>query len=203
MIFDAGHLIEHWGYSAIFATVILGNVGLPLPEESILILAGYLIWARKLRLYSVLILGVLAAIIGDNLGYWFGRRYGQVAIQRYGHRISITQAKLEKAKQFVMRFGFYGVFIARFLPGLRFMAGPLAGSVELPFLRFFMANLFGALVYVPLCVATGYLLGASLGDAVKEIEILIGRVEHLALVLMGFAAIVIIIWRRHSSRKAQ
>lgn len=195
MIFDAGHLIEHWGYSAVFATVILGNLGLPVPEEGILVLAGYLVWTRQLRLCSVLILGVLAAIIGDNVGYWFGRRYGQTTIQRYGHRILITKAKIEKAKQFVMRYGSYGVFFARFVPGLRFMAGPLAGILALPFPRFFTANSLGASAYVPVCVATGYLLGPSVNDAVRNIAILVGRAEHFALVLLALVAIIISIRR--------
>jgi membrane protein DedA with SNARE-associated domain len=191
MIFDAGHLIEHWGYSAVFAAVILGNLGLPVPEEGILVLAGYLVWTRQLRLSSVLILGVLAAIIGDNVGYWFGRRYGQTTIQRYGHRILVTPAKLEKAKRFVTRFGSYGVFFARFVPGLRFMAGPLAGSLALPFPRFFMANSLGASAYVPICVATGYLLGPSINDTAKNMATLIGRVEHFALAVLVFVAILI------------
>jgi membrane protein DedA with SNARE-associated domain len=200
MIFDAGHLIEHWGYSAVFAAVILGNLGLPVPEEGILVLAGYLVWTRQLRLSSVLILGILAAIIGDIIGYWFGRRYGQTTIERYGHRILVTPAKLEQAKRFVMRFGSYGVFFARFVPGLRLMAGPLAGSLGLTFPRFFMANSLGASAYVPVCVATGYLLGPSLNDAVKNIATLAGRVEHFALVLLAFVAIMISIRRVRNFR---
>ena len=71
---DLGQLISHWGYLAIFLFVILGNLGLPAPEESILVLAGYLVWQGKLRLPLVLAVGILSAIAGDNLGYWIGRR---------------------------------------------------------------------------------------------------------------------------------
>ena len=88
------HLIEHWGYVAICVFVILGNLGLPVPEESILVLAGYLVWQGALRLPLVLGVGILSAIAGDNLGYWIGRRYGQGAVARYGRWAGLTPARL-------------------------------------------------------------------------------------------------------------
>ncbi len=109
-MFDATHLLEHWGYAAILATEILGNVGMPLPEEAALIVAGYFVWAGKLRFPIVLVIGTLGAVIGDNLGYWFGRHYGQTAIQRYGHKFLITESRLNAAKRFVGRYGPIGVF---------------------------------------------------------------------------------------------
>jgi membrane protein DedA with SNARE-associated domain len=200
---DAAPLIEQWGYWAIFGVVVLGNLGFPVPEEGILVFAGYLVWASRLRSLPVLAVGVLAAVVGDNLGYWFGRHYGQTAIRRFGHKIFITEERLDKARQFVGRYGSYGVFVARFIPGLRFMAGPVAGSTGFPFLRFFIANLFGGLIYVPLSVGAGYFLGKSLADVLRQIERMIGNVEQLALTLLIFTAAVIVIWRALSSRKAE
>ena len=60
--------VEHWGYAAIFAVVVLGNVGLPVPEETVLTLAGYLVWRGDLRLWLVLIVGIVSASVGDNVG---------------------------------------------------------------------------------------------------------------------------------------
>jgi membrane protein DedA with SNARE-associated domain len=184
---DAAPLIEQWGYWAIFGVVVLGNLGFPVPEEGILVFAGYLVWASRLRSLPVLAVGVLAAVVGDNLGYWFGRHYGQTAIRRFGHKIFITEERLDKARQFVGRYGSYGVFVARFIPGLRFMAGPVAGR----------------LIYVPLSVGAGYFLGKSLADVLRQIERMIGNVEQLALTLLIFTAAVIVIWRALSSRKAE
>jgi membrane protein DedA with SNARE-associated domain len=202
LMLDAAPLIEHWGYWAIFGVVVLGNLGFPVPEEGILVFAGYLVWAGKLRLLSVLAVGVIAAAVGDNLGYWTGRHYGQAAVRRFGHMIFITEERFDKARQIVGRYGSYGVFVARFIPGLRFMAGPVAGSTGFPFLRFFIANLFGGLIYVPLSVGAGYFLGKSLADVLRQIEGAIGDVEHLALLLLLLTAAVIVIWRALSSRKA-
>ena len=203
LMLDAAPLIVHWGYWAVFGLVILGNIGFPVPEEGILVFAGYLVWAGKFRLFHVLVVGVAAAVIGDNLGYWFGRHYGQAAIRRFGHKIFITETRFDKARRFVDRYGSYGVFVARFIPGLRFMAGPVAGSAGLPFFRFFSVNILGGLIFVPLSVGAGYFLGKSLGDALRHIEGMIGKVEHLALILLAFAAVVIIFWRTLSSRKAE
>lgn len=200
---DTAPLIAHWGYWAVFGLVVLGNIGFPVPEEGILVFAGYLVWAGKFRLIHVLVAGVAAALIGDNLGYWFGRHYGQAAIRRFGHKIFITETRFDQAREFVARYGSYGVFVARFVPGLRFMAGPVAGSMGLPFLRFFGVNMLGGLIYVPLSVAVGYFVGKSLGDALRQIERMIGKVEYLALILLAFAAVVIIFWRALSSRKAE
>ena len=81
---DLAPLIAHWGYAAIFLFVVLGNLGLPVPEETILALSGYLVWRGELRLPLVLAVGILSAIAGDNLGYWIGRQYGRDAVERYG-----------------------------------------------------------------------------------------------------------------------
>src|SRR5260370_39077296 len=73
---DLGQLIAYWGSPAIFVVVVLGNVGLPVPEETTLIVAGYLVWQGYFRLSIVLAVGVISAVAGDNIGYWQGRRYG-------------------------------------------------------------------------------------------------------------------------------
>src|SRR4029450_8159038 len=83
LVSDLHEFVGHWGYVAIFVVVVLGNVGLPVPEETILALAGYLVWRGKLRMSLVLVVGIVSAVVGDNIGYWLGRRYGQNALPRY------------------------------------------------------------------------------------------------------------------------
>ena len=175
-----------------------------MPEEGVLIFGGYLSWEGRLQFSAIVVVGILSAAIGDNIGYWFGRHYGQAAIARYGHKLLITPERLKKARRFVARYGMLGVFIARFLPGLRFMAGPLAGSAAMPFLKFFIANLLGGLIYVPLSVFVGYLLGEGLGDSIlRAIEHAFGKAEHFAILLLAIAAGGIVIWRLLSSRKVR
>lgn len=192
---DLSGLFAHWGYIAIFFFVVLGNVGLPVPEESILVLSGYLAWRQDLRLPMVLVIGVLSAVAGDNLGYWLGRRYGQEAIERYGRWILVTPERLQAARGFVARYGAIGVFSARFIAGLRFLAGPLAGATGLRPAVFVLANALGALVYVPMMVGVGYAVGYGLGDYVERLQRVVGRIERLILVVALLSTMVVLGWR--------
>ena len=88
-----GHLalfVEHWGYAAIFMVVVLGNIGLPVPEETILTLAGYLVWRGDLRLWPVLMVGIASVSAGDNFAYWSGRSLGSAAVRRFRTRLWVT-----------------------------------------------------------------------------------------------------------------
>jgi membrane protein DedA with SNARE-associated domain len=201
-MFDINELIGHWGYWAIFFTVILGNMGIPVPEEAVLLLAGYLVWAGKLRLPAVLLIGILSAVTGDNIGYWIGRRFGPRVIARYRRWLFVTQEKFDAAQRLVVRYGPWGVFGARFLPGLRFLAGPLAGSVELPFGPFFTANLLGAAVYVPLAVGLGFAAGYGFGQYVEKVQRFVGEVERVVLIAAAAGAVAAVLWRVLRTRRA-
>jgi membrane protein DedA with SNARE-associated domain len=180
---DLGQLTGHWGYLAIFLVVVLGNLGLPVPEETILALAGYLVWRRTLRLPLVLAVGVASAIAGDNVGYWIGRRHGKSLLERDGHWALGERARLESMRRFVTRYGAAGVFAARFIAGLRFLAGPLAGATGLQPARFVVANALGAAVYVPVVVGAGYAVGVGFGPYVERFRHAVGEVEHVVLIL--------------------
>jgi membrane protein DedA with SNARE-associated domain len=190
-----GQLIGHWGYLAIFVLVVLGNMGVPFPEETVLILAGYMVWQEDLRLSLVLGVGILSAVTGDNVGYWIGRRYGQGTVESYAHWVLGDSRRVESMERFVTRYGPLGVFVARFLPGLRFMAGPLAGATGLRPARFFVANVVGAALYVPVAVGLGYAVGLGLGDYVRRLKRVVGAVESLVLVVAILAALALMGWR--------
>ena len=173
-------LVEHWGYAAIFVVVLLGNIGLPVPEESIFTLAGYLAWRGDLRLWLVLIVGIASASIGDNAGYWLGRRLGSVVMRRIGTRVWLSPAKLEASQRFMLKYGALAVFGARFLPGLRFAAGPVAGITGMPAHVFFIANALGACCYVPIVVGVGYAIGRGLGPRLEHAFTMVA-VEHVVV----------------------
>ncbi len=185
---DLGELIASWGYPAIFLIVTLGNIGLPVPEETVLIVAGYLAWQGYLQLSIVLVVGVVSAVAGDNVGYWLGRRYGQTAVERGAEWLGLGSDRMASMRHFVARYGAVGVFLGRFFPGLRFMAGPLAGASGLGVRPFFVANVLGAAVFVPYGVGLGYAIGYGLNTYVTEIR----HVERAALVavLLGIACFI-------------
>lgn len=199
---DLHALLGHWGYLAIALVVVLGNVGLPVPEETVLGLAGYLVWRGELRLPLVLAAGIGSAVAGDNIGYWLGRRYGQEALARYGHWLRLTPARLEAVRRAVTRYGSLAIFTARFLAGLRFLAGPVAGATGLQFVPFLMANLVGALVYVPLVVGAGYAVGYGFGGRLERLRQTVGALEHLVLLAALLATLLLLGRRAWRARRA-
>ena len=188
---DLGELIASWGYPAIFLIVTLGNIGLPVPEETVLIMAGYLAWQGYLQLSIVLVVGVISAVAGDNVGYWIGRRYGQTAVERVAEWLGLGSERMASMRRFVARYGAVGVFLGRFFPGLRFMAGPLAGASGLGLRPFFVANVLGAVVFVPYGVGLGYAIGYGLNTYVSEIR----HVERAALIAVILGVAFLLGWR--------
>ncbi len=199
MIPEVTGLLTHWGYLAIFLAVVIGNVGFPVPEETVLAVGGYLAQRGEMRLSLVLAVGVVSAVAGDSLGYWVGRRYGRAAIERYSRLAFATPARLEKVSSFVRRYGGRAVFGARFVTGLRCLAGPLAGATGLPPRTFVTANVLGALLYIPYAVGIGYAVGYGFGD---DIERALGRVGWIALAAVALAASAVALVRFVRARRA-
>jgi len=181
-------LVENWGYLGIFLAVVLGNMGVPIPEESVLILAGYAASRGMLKLPLVLIVGIISAAAGDNFGYWVGRRYGRRAIERFGHLAFVSPTRMQKITAFMARYGALAIFGARFIVGLRTLAGPLAGATGMHAPTFVTANILGALVYVPYAVGVGYGIGWSLGDVIARF--ITGRIDDIFLGLLILALII-------------
>ncbi len=192
---DLNELLRHWGYLAIFLVVVLGNVGLPVPEETVLILAGYLVWRGQLWLPAVLVVGIVSAVAGDNLGYWLARRYGGRAVDRYVQWVLIRPEGLESVRRFVRRYGAWGVFGGRFVPVLRFLAGPLAGATGLGFLPFVVGNVLGAALFVPYAVGIGLAIGYGLAGHVERLRRIEGAIELVLLLVLAMFTVVSLGWR--------
>ena len=187
--------LAQYGYLGIFVIVLLGNIGLPVPEEAVVLFAGYLTWRGTLRWPVVLAVAVISAVVGDNLGYWIGREKGRGILVRYGRYVAIKPRLIRKADRFFRDHGDKTVFLARFVTGIRFLAGPLAGAGRMPFPRFLLFNLSGAVIWVSVMVALGHFFGGHLHAILKRIR----QVEEL-LVLLGLA-ILLIIWFRRRNRE--
>lgn len=194
-------LLEHWGYAAIFAVVVLGNLGLPVPEETVLTLAGYLVWRGDLRLWLVLVVGIMSASIGDNVGYWLGRKLGGAAVRRYGTRLWVNPARLEASQRFVLKYGAVAVFVARFLPGVRFAAGPVAGITGMRAPVFFVANVLGACLYVPVVVGVGFAIGRGVGPRLEQARTTVVAVEHVVLAVVMLGTLGALVMRARRLRK--
>lgn len=200
---DIGQLISDWGYVGIFLAVILGNVGLPVPEETVLVSAGYLVWSGRLQLLPVLLVALVSAVVGDNIGYWLGRRLGHAAVDRYAHR-TLSPGRVMVAESFVRRYGALAVCVARFVGGFRFLAGPLAGAVGVPFRSFLLGNLIGAVLFVPYAVGIGYAIGYGVGPYLTHLRQALGGIGYMALLLAIILVVVLIrVSRRRKDRHTE
>jgi membrane protein DedA with SNARE-associated domain len=190
-------LFQHIGYGAIFLVVLLGNAGVPAPEESVLVLGGYLASQGRLDLLLVILVGIASASVGDNLGFVAGHHYGR----RLLDRLPLSAERKAKYERIMVRHAAWAVFVARFVPGLRTIAGPLAGIVGVSHIKFFVANLLGAIFYVPWPVLAGYGIGYGLGEHIERLRRMAGGFERVAAVaLLAALVIVWIRWQRRAGR---
>jgi len=167
------HLIATYGYFAVFALIALESLGIPLPGESALIAASlYAGSTHRLNIAAIAVVASAAAVIGDNAGYWLGRRGGGALVARYGHIVRLDRGKLKVGRYLFARRGGSVVFFGRFISVLRTYAAFLAGLNRMPPTRFAAANAAGGVVWAVGYAAAAYAIGsaaASLGSLVTLI----------------------------------
>ncbi|MGO9449473.1 MAG: DedA family protein [Candidatus Binataceae bacterium] len=185
-----------WGYLGVFVCVFIGNLGVPVPEETVLLAAGFLAGRDILQLEWVYVITVASAVTGDCCGYVLGRTGGQRLMSWLAPSYPLARHRYDRLQVFFRTHGSKAVFMARFIAGVRFMAGPVAGAAGMPFLRFLGWNVSGAFVWCFLVVTVGYLLGDEL-VRVADMIYLASRWLALGVAVLGIA-IVLFWWReRH------
>jgi membrane protein DedA with SNARE-associated domain len=179
-------LIVNYGYAAVFVVVLLESTGIPLPGETILVCASVYAGTRH-GLDIRVIIGVAAcgAILGDNVGFWVGRRLGRTLLLKYGNFIGIDRQKLALGEYLFMRYGGMIVFFGRFVALLRVYAALLAGINRLRPIDFAIYNAAGGLVWASTFGVGGYILG-------KNLQRFVGPIGWMALVT--FAAGGFFLW---------
>ncbi len=162
-------VIASWGYLGIFVCVFVGNLGIPVPEETVVLTAGFLAGRQLLDVRLVYIVVILSAIAGDSSGYLIGRTGGQKLLDRLGKMFSFVRHRRERFESFFHAHGNKAVFMARFITGLRFMAGPMAGAAGMRFSRFLRWNVMGAICWCTLMVSGGWVVGDELDRIVRVV----------------------------------
>jgi membrane protein DedA with SNARE-associated domain len=183
-------LIANYGYWAVGGALLLENTGIPVPGETILLLASFLSYSRdELQLPYIILIGVCAATLGDNLGFAIGYRGGRPLLDRYRATFRISQETIFRGERLFDQYGAVTIFFARFIFGLRVIAGPLAGVLRMPWKRFAVFNFLGALLWVSVISFVGYKFG-------KHWDVLVDYLERLNVGFLVAAAIaVFILWR--------
>jgi membrane protein DedA with SNARE-associated domain len=152
-------LLRIWGYGIIFLAMLLENAGLPLPGETVTLLGGYAAGSGQLQGLGVMAAAAGGAILGDNIGYWVGRRAGWGLILRVGRLLRQSPEQLERLREQFLRHSGKSVLLGRFVAVLRVVAGPMAGAVGMPYPRFLLCNVIGAVLWASTMVGLAWLGG--------------------------------------------
>jgi membrane-associated protein len=161
---DLIRLIETVGYVGLAAIIFAESglfFGFFLPGDSLLLTAGLLASRGSLRIAVLIMILPVAAILGDNVGYWFGKKAGP-AIFRRDNSILFRRKNLLAAKAFYERHGGKTIMLARFMPFIRTFAPIVAGAAEMHYPRFFTFNVLGGLLWATGVTLAGYFLGTRI-----------------------------------------
>ena len=163
-------LLEHYGYLAVGGFVLLEDFGVPVPGEALLIAAAVSAGSGHMNIAVVIIVAVVGAIIGDNIGFAIGHFGGRPLVERFGRYIFLTPKRLDHAEKYFDSHGGKIVTFARFIEGLRQINGLLAGIVGMHWAKFLGFNALGAVLWVCTWAGLGYLAGENIVEIYATFE---------------------------------
>jgi len=185
--------IPHYGYGLVFIVVFLNNIGVPLPGETILLGAGFILGKAAGSLWQPMAAGMAACFLGGICAFGLGRRLGHGGLENI-RWLHLTPERLGWPERFFKRHGAKTVFIARFIALFPPVAANLlAGMSKMPWRTFLFYNLTGSAAYTTSYILIGYFFGKKW----KLLEAWLGPTA-LYLILAGIVLIVLGVIFRHS-----
>ncbi|HEX4665084.1 MAG TPA: VTT domain-containing protein [Chthoniobacterales bacterium] len=194
--------LNNWGYVIVFLIVMLecqAFLGFFMPGESMVMVAGFLAGQAVLDLRVLIVVVAVAAIVGDSIGYEFGRRLGRDWLWRHGEKFWLRPERLEKMDAFFTGYGGWSVLFAHFLHIGRALMPFMAGAARLPYLRFLMFNAIGCILWATIYSLVGYIFGQSW----YLIDRWIGRAGIIGAIFSTMVVVTIVLWRGLVSRELE
>lgn len=194
--FDILTLVQIVGYPGIFGMIFAESgvlIGVFFPGASLLFAAGVLAAAGVLNIWILLPGVVIAAVLGDSVGYWFGSKVGPALFNREDSRF-FKKAYLEQTKMFFQKYGTRTIVVARFIPIVRTFAPILAGVGQMPYRIFLFYNVLGAVIWAGGVTLLGYFLGRTIPDAERFILPLV-----LVIVIFTLVPMVVHWWKSNDA----
>jgi membrane protein DedA with SNARE-associated domain len=192
--------IATYGYVAIFFLLMLGIVGLPIPDETIMVYCGFLISKGTLNPVGVAIAAVAGSWCGITVSYFLGRTLGVGVVHRFGKYMHVTDERLEKVNEWFRKAGHWTLFIGYYIAGVRHFTALVAGTSRLNFGTFALYAWSGGLVWVGIFLTLGYYLGEKwqvIADAIHR------DLLWASLGILGLVGIVLLIrWKRRKTAAA-
>ena len=207
-LFDAHSIVGDLGLIGILAIIFAETgllVGLAFPGDSLLFIAGVaasgagaaILGGGSLNPVALFIGAPIAAIIGSQVGYWFGEKYGRKLFSRPDGRF-FTQSKVQATEKWLTKYGTgKALVLARFIPFVRTLINPLAGIIGIPKKKFVFWNILGAIIWTQSVIGAGYILGERLeGSVDKYLLPIIGLI-----ILVSVIPVAIEFFREWNSRR--
>ena len=189
--------LAQYGYPGLFILLMFGIVGLPVPDETLLVFCGYLIWKGRLHPDLTFLSGFLGSCCGISLSYIIGRKFGRKTIHRYGKYVHLTPERLHRVTGWFHRIGAWVLTIGYFVPGARHFTALVAGITHLKYWKFAGFAYGGAAIWVATFLTLGYFVGEGWEHATAV-------VHRYLLIGCGVCAVLgAIAWWIHKKRTSK
>ena len=191
------HILEQYGYFGLFGLLVLGIVGLPLPDEMLLTFVGLMIKQGHMNFYLSLIAAVLGSWFGITLSYLLGRALGRGIINRFGRLLHMTEEKVMRMEEYMERYGSLMLFFGYFIPGVRHVTALTAGMSQMKY-RFFAPFAYGGAV---LWALTFLMLGQVLASKIHRLEHVLYPFRYWIILLVAVSLSAPFLWRKLSQNR--
>ena len=178
--------VDNYGYLVLFLGVMAENASLPVPGETILIIASFYSHHGHLNLGYVILLATVGCILGDNVSFYIGRRLGRPFIEQYGRYLLITHRRLAYVERFFHTHGDKTIFVQRWITGVRVIGALVAGTSQMPWSRFLLFNCLGAVTWVTAISLLAYFFAVNL----PLLLTVLSRSGWMLLVLIAAVALI-------------
>jgi membrane protein DedA with SNARE-associated domain len=185
-------MLENWifswisshAYLGIFSLLMLGIVGLPVPDETLLVFTGYLVYKGDLHFLPAVTAAFLGSIYGITLSYGLGRTGGVTILKKYGYLIRLTDKRVQEVDDWFERRGKWALVLGYFVPGFRHLTALAAGASKLRYFTFAPFAYSGAFVWSTLFIVVGYLSGKEWTKVPEVVQRWILAILGLGLLLL-------------------
>jgi len=187
MIEPALHWIVQYGYAGLFVLLMLGVVGLPVPDEWLLVFSGVLVERGEFQLLPAFAVAVAGSICGISLSYLLGRSAGELLVRRFGRWLHLDDARLARVEAWYERIGKWTLTVGYFIPGVRHLTAFIAGTSRLPAPLFALFAYLGALMWAATFLTVGYQVGENWRSIIEQIH-------RFGLIALGVAVAALVVY---------